>query len=305
MIKFTGKDSLFVGFVVEAILWGFYIPIFIVSMGSLLWSKKMGRSMHWFTVTAICLLFWLCTAHFALSFHHIYSGVSHPTPHRTFSKDALETLISTIVLTTTNFVAQTVLVYRCWRIYEKKLGIVALPIVISLVSYGMGLASAMIQIMVTQGVKEPEFIPIVLGGVSFLLSLVLNVVVTGLVIYRIGYLGRLARESDVYFKQPGLITAVEALLASGLLFVLAQVTFVVLFVLKSDGELIAVSVAAQVFGIAPTLLIARVAVGQATRKADPRSRLTLTSPPPLMDSKFEEWDKLNSRGSGGFGEAQP
>jgi len=292
MISFTGKDSLFVGFVVEAILWGFYIPIFVVSMGSLLWSKKMGRSMNWFTLTAICLLFWLCTAHFALSFYHIYFGLLHrPTTKFLTSKISLDTLLSTIVLTTTDFIAQTVLVYRCWRMYEKNFLVVVLPVLISLISYGMGLTSAVIQIMVTEGEKEPEFIPILLGAMSFLLSLLLNVLVTGLVIYRIWVLARVARESDVYFKQSGLITAVEALVGSGVLFMLAQVTFVVLFVLKSDGELIAVSVAAQVYGIAPTLLIAHVAVGQAARKADPRSRLTMMSPTPLIDSKSDEWEK--------------
>jgi len=245
----------------------------------------MGRSMNLFTFIAILLLFLLCTIHFTLNFSHVFNGlIVHPDPDIPISLQTFDSLLSNVAFTTTDFVGQIVLIYRCWKIYEKNHLVVVLPVLLSLGSYAVGLAGVIMLLEITsQGIEEPPALLVALGISTFSLSLTVNVLVTFLILYRIYTISRVSRESNKRHKQSGLDTAIEAIVESGALFMFAQIAFVTLFALKNNGQLVGVAIAAQIYGIAPTMLIARVAVGRSMengvngRETSEFSRVTVST----------------------------
>jgi len=298
MSFFSADDATFIGFIVEGILWGLYIPIFALSIGSLLWSKRTGKATNWFTIIATAILFALCTVHFSLNFSRIYDGLLlHPNPKVPISQQTFTSLLSNVAFTTTDFVAQTVLIYRCWRIYDKNLWVVAFPILLSLGSFATGLTGVIMLLMiVSTGVQELPVVLVSLGISSFTISLGVNVLVTMLILARIYSISTTWRSMNKSTNQNGVGIALEAFIESGALFMLAQLVFVLLFATKNNGQLVGVAIAAQIYGIAPTLLVARVAVEQSMRKTrqipqfSRSGATTLSSRTGSEEIKVSQWE---------------
>jgi len=124
-----------------------------------------------------------------------------------------------------------------------------------------------------------------LGLAGFVLPLCTNVLVTALIATRIWLLSprKVYDLRGVYFPEGTGRAAIDIVIESGALYLVVQLVFVVLFAIHHPAQGIVGVIAVQVYGIAPTLIIIRVALGlsNASPSARPSARppsWTLPSP---------------------------
>jgi hypothetical protein len=102
-----------------------------------------------------------------------------------------------------------------------------------------------------------------LGLAGFILPLITNVIVTTLIVMRIWYLSpRKVRDMHSARFPTGTGRAViDIIVESGMLYLVVQLAWVILFAIGHPAQDIAGVVAVQIYGIAPTLILVRVALG--------------------------------------------
>ncbi|KAF8825505.1 hypothetical protein HHX47_DHR6000114 [Lentinula edodes] len=181
-----------------------------------------------------------------------------------------------MIFSISDFCSQLILIYRCYLVWSRNPWVVVLPILISCASVGkllrylfpipnhlcLGLACGigLIGLVLTISPNAPQapaaIVPI--GTAAFSMSLCLNFIVSALIVGRIWYITGLNRE----IKTDSAIRRASAIIIeSGLLFLAAQLVFVVLFAIKHPAQAIVEPIATQIYGISPTLIIVRVGMG--------------------------------------------
>ncbi|KAJ6532137.1 hypothetical protein DFH09DRAFT_1182699 [Mycena vulgaris] len=161
-----------------------------------------------------------------------------------------------------NMIADGLVIYRCYSIWNNNLYVVSLPMILLIVTTVFGLDLA-------------------LPAKPFLaLSLATNILVTAMTAGRIWWIYRTARvylQADV---QRRYVSAMSILVESGVLYSATVLAYLILGAIPSAKILQppTLQVLNQIMGIAPTLIIVRVGLGvgvpsvQATAKAPASSR---------------------------------
>lgn len=248
-----------VGFGCEAVLYGSYCILFLISC-VVLSQKRRSRNLSSPVVFANCLLFLCCTAHFALEFNHFYTtlgstgvvGYSNETPGL-FGADFL--------ISFTDLVGDLVLIYRCWMLWGKNYYVIILPLLCSFGGFACIVEVIHLLLVMNPTSPAPPASIVPLGLAGYILPLATNVMVTSLIVYRIWLSSRIVKESPVDIAQGASHRAMMFIIESGALYLVTQIVFVVLFAMQHPAEGIMAVIAAQVYGIAPTLIIIRVGLG--------------------------------------------
>ncbi|KAF7362545.1 hypothetical protein MVEN_00602600 [Mycena venus] len=152
---------------------------------------------------------------------------------------------TTVIYAVNNFIADGLVIYRCYVIYNNNVYVVILPIMMLIVGTVFG-------------------VDLDLGaGLLFILSLATNVLLTVLTAGRIWWI---CRRSRVYLKteeQRRCVSAMAILVESGVIYSATVLAFLVLGAFPSS-EIVREPIFQmlnQVMGIAPTLIIVRVGLG--------------------------------------------
>ncbi|KAG1796262.1 uncharacterized protein HD556DRAFT_1441555 [Suillus plorans] len=248
-----------IGFGCEAVLYGSYCILFIVSW-IVLSQKRPSPNLSSPVVFANCLLFFCCTAHFALEFNHFYTTLES-TGVDGFSAETPGLIGADFLISFTDLVGDLVLVYRCWMLWDRNYYVVILPL---LTAFG-GFACIMevLHLVITMDPTSPAPPPatVGLGLAGYILPLATNFVVTSLIVYRIWTSSRVVKESPIVIGQGASHRAMMLIIESGALYLITQFVFVVLFSIQHPSQGIVAVIATQVYGIAPTLIIIRVSLG--------------------------------------------
>ncbi|KAI1794458.1 hypothetical protein LXA43DRAFT_883760 [Ganoderma leucocontextum] len=260
------------GFVCEAILWGSYTVLFIASVVVLLRRfKAPRRKLNVPIFFANCLLFASCTAHFALEFNHFYTTLQ-ATGVEGFADETLPLVGADTLISFCDLLGDLILLYRCWVIWGKNYWVVALPLATAAVGFGciMGVAHLVLTMDPTAPVPPAALVPLGLAG--YALPLATNFMATTLIAGRL-YASAHSAEKRVGSLMSGTMRAaqraVEIIVESGALYLATQLVFVVLFALGHPAQAILAVIAVQVYGIAPTLIVIRVALGMSSDHTTP------------------------------------
>ncbi|TBU59396.1 hypothetical protein BD310DRAFT_413596 [Dichomitus squalens] len=276
-----------IGFACESALWGANAILFVVSI-ILLRRRGKRTNLSLPVVAAHCALFSGCTVHFALEFNHFYTTL------RTIGVDgyANEThalVGADIFISLCDLIGDYILIYWCWMMWGRNYWVVILPSLTAIAGFGaysrtLGLyvlttmpppraacIMEVVHLVVTTDPTSPvpptDLVPLTLAGYS--LPLCTNVMATGLISFRIWSKSRRTSsphrtpKSERTFEHNGLAVIVE----SGLLYLIAQLTYVVLIAIPHPAEGIIAVMAVQIYGIAPALIIIRVLLGAAAKPA--------------------------------------
>ncbi|PIL23333.1 hypothetical protein GSI_14644 [Ganoderma sinense ZZ0214-1] len=260
------------GFGCEAALWGSYTVLFMAS--SVLWLRRFKaprRKLNVSIFLANCLLYASCTTHFALEFNHFYlilnaTGVDH------FADETMPLLGADILISFCDLLGDLILLYRCWVIWDKNHWVVAFPLVTATAGFGciMGVAHLVLTIDPTSPVPPAALVPLGLAG--YALPLATNCMATALIAGRL-YASAHSAEKRVGALMSGTMRAaqraVEIIVESGALYLAVQLVFVVLFAMGHPAQAILAVVAVQIYGIAPTLIVIRVALGMSSDHTTP------------------------------------
>ncbi|KAI0325174.1 hypothetical protein GY45DRAFT_1330645 [Cubamyces sp. BRFM 1775] len=251
-----------VGFASEGVLWGINFVLYTASLVLLL-RRARSCGLNIPIVVLGAALFASCTAHFALEFSHFFVTL-RDTGVDGYANETKPLVGADILISLTDLIGDIVLVYRCWIVWERKYWIVLLPLLTAIA--GFSCIAEVVHLVVTLDPTAPvaprALVP--LGFAGYALPLVTNVLTTGLIVARLWHT---ARSADARYggRMVGTAraaqTAVAIIVESGALYLAAQLVLVVLFVLGHPAQAIVAVMAVQIYGIAPTLIVLRVALG--------------------------------------------
>ncbi|KAH9852222.1 hypothetical protein C2E23DRAFT_731263 [Lenzites betulinus] len=264
----------------ESVLWVVYSGIFIRSLWLLRRSNKMKtlspliRAVH-------CLLYATCTVHYFIEFHRFYEAV-HITGIQGYGTDDKGQLIGAdALISLSNFLGDIMLLYRCWYMYKGKYWVAALPFLTALAGDGcLVVVAYLIFADRPHGISvlPPAAIPLLTAG--YALSLCTNVIASGLLVGRIWWMTRTPLAAPVGAPATAAVSAedhpalrstvrlarraIAVIVESGLIYLAVQIVLVVLVSSSNNAEGIVAAIAVQLYGIAPTLIVIRVALGIST-----------------------------------------
>ncbi|KAF7344824.1 hypothetical protein MVEN_01643700 [Mycena venus] len=178
------------------------------------------------------------------------------------------TVLGPVVFTLNTLVADCVLIWRCWIIWDRNWWIVAVPLGCTVAGAGLGFKSIqeLAAYALNQNPDHNKFIDF--QPLYFALSLVTTCLATLLIILRI-----ITLSDQPTRKSRGYNLVIEIIVESALLYSVAMAVYLPLLVRPSSNYRYAQAVVAQVTGISPTLIVARVTLGLA-RPAETWQRST-------------------------------
>ncbi|KAG2362640.1 hypothetical protein BDR07DRAFT_1406526 [Suillus spraguei] len=214
-----------IGFACEAVLYGSYCILFVVSW-IVLGQKQRSTKLSSPVVFANCLLFFCCTAHFALEFNHFYTTLD-TTGVDGYSAETPGLMGADFLISFTDLVGDLVLIYRCWMLWGKNYYVVILPLLSAFA--GFACIMEVLHLVIVTDPTAPAPPPVT--------------------------------QSPVVIGQGASNRAMMLIIESGALYLMAQLVFVVLFAIEHPAMGIVAVIATQIYGIAPTLIIIRVSMG--------------------------------------------
>ncbi|KAJ7935882.1 hypothetical protein B0H13DRAFT_1589966, partial [Mycena leptocephala] len=168
------------------------------------------------------------------------------------------TVLAAVVFTVNTLVSDSILIWRYWIVWNRQWKIIILPTFCTVAGAGLGFRSIAEQAayVLNPNLDRASFVDF--ATPYFALSLVTTSLATGLIIVRIFTLtGRAARKSGGYGR------VIEIVVESALMYSVALIIFLPFLVQGSDNDGYAQAVVAQMTGMAPTLIVARVSLGLA------------------------------------------
>ncbi|KAL0955741.1 hypothetical protein HGRIS_001957 [Hohenbuehelia grisea] len=267
----TPKEALIVSIFFMSFLQG----VFTMLLGAIIYlvciKKKHTKGINArYGLFAIVAMFVVSTTHFVMVFYQDYTNFGGSVDEATQDIKVFARFgLAQIAIEFLNCImADMLLVWRAWHIYNKDWRIIALPCccVVGLIitSYGYigssyaalgSLEGNDIQAVFAQAAVAPIHTWQVIG---ISLSVTTNVSLTGLIA------AKLLRHQRSMRKLNGFSTLVfESLviIESGALYALAWIVYLVLFVMHHNAEVIALDIISQLAGIVPALIIVTISAG--------------------------------------------
>ncbi|EEB91512.1 hypothetical protein MPER_10114, partial [Moniliophthora perniciosa FA553] len=162
-------------------------------------------------------------------------------------------------------IADILFIWRCWVVWQKRLTIVIVPMVMA--TCGIAMAARFIVAQVTLETSGDAFTSIkrmqdfvAFSTAYFVLSIATSLFTTFLLALRIILVQRAAVKATGHRKNP-FSAAIEIPVESAALYSLSLLIFVILNVTKNVNAFYAQNIHAQMTGIAPMLIVLRVAAG--------------------------------------------
>ncbi|KAJ7016865.1 hypothetical protein C8F04DRAFT_1158980 [Mycena alexandri] len=243
----------------QLVLYGIYIVLFILAIYTLARRKSAGKKLllgYTWTMAffgTVQLVFCLIQVMIGARFVEVLlkQDVTRNSPSQPeLTKLApLSRSLNTarqMVFAGNNLVTDTLLLYRCFVIWNSDWRPVVLPGVLMACTFALGCASALIG-------PVPSFVPYVVAAFT-------NFIVVGLIAGRIWWIRRDTRVVGGNGLRKRYNTAIEMILESGVLYLVVAV----LLAIFSQSEIainILQPIAIHIVNIAPTLIVVRVGLG--------------------------------------------
>ncbi|KAJ7624942.1 hypothetical protein FB45DRAFT_924615 [Roridomyces roridus] len=240
--------------------------------------KPPSRKRHW---SALLILLYSCsTIHSSITWQNLIvafqdHGASPDVLHA-LTDPNLKLKILALVASFLGFIlADAIMVWRCWIIWDRSWLVIVFPILAAIagtVCASLGLAGQISVASNQIATTAARLAPLVHFSTPFLsLSLAVTLYTTGLIALRILHVQWHSRKHGLKARKSEFSPVLELLIESSALYAASLFVFVVLLAIKSPNQNYMQNIHVQIAGIAPTLLVFRVSVGQA-RKDEEWSR---------------------------------
>ncbi|OBZ67460.1 hypothetical protein A0H81_12649 [Grifola frondosa] len=205
-------------------------------------------------------------AHYALEFNHFYTTLQ-ATGVPNFANENHTLFGADILISLSDLLGDMVLLYRCWLVWGQNYWIIILPSLTAIAGFAclMEVMHLLLSINPTAPVAPASIVP--LGIAGYALPLCTNVMTTALIAGRIWWSTRTHGQPVLRSTKRATNGAMAIVVESGLLYLVTQLIFVVLFAIKHPAQAIVAVIAVQIYGIAPTL------ISSASRLGSRRNRL--------------------------------
>ncbi|KAF8881434.1 hypothetical protein BD779DRAFT_1010686 [Infundibulicybe gibba] len=259
-MTFTRFNAPTLGGNLECILYGVYVVLFILYL--ILWRRNNRKFNEPLTLAHI-LLFCLCTLFLCFDISMNYFAAVQDAESDSLGIALKLNLGSLLIFAMIDYVAQMILLYRCWIIWGRRWVVVALPGFLALVTFGGGIALVDLFSSPLRDTDEARAARLyrLTGIATNSISLAVNALTTLLIISKIFLTSREVRFALGSNSHRSLHIAAAMLVESGLLILTFQLVFVILF--NQVAFDIISGPTTQIYGITPTLLNIRVVMGSA------------------------------------------
>lgn len=277
---FQLPEAQIVGLFMECVAYGMFLVTFGLCMRALLCRReqlapKAAKDINWGMLIVALLMFLFASFDVAFGLRHNLDAFVYYSGPGGAAEEFKDIGYWVNVMKTVDFVGQTtvgdaILIYRCYMVYARRWVVILLPALI----WGMTLAAGIVMTWVectTQQdaqLQDPRITPWL--NTLTVCTLVLNVLVTTLIVWRIW---RVKSKSTGATVNPRRLSRVmRIILDSGLLYTVCVVTFFGTVLAGSNAQYGVSDVVVQVIGITFNLIIIRVNDGTA-----PECQFTTTS----------------------------
>ncbi|KAF8812068.1 hypothetical protein BYT27DRAFT_7183234 [Phlegmacium glaucopus] len=262
MSRLTVLEATFIGTVLEGLTYGLYCVLFVLYIQVHTRRKRVDRTL---LIYPLSTLFVLSTAFFVLDFIQEFLTIMRGQSGQ-FLVWRINIINSTFYVFI-DFIAQGVMMYRCWVVWNRQVLVIVVPFILSIISLAtsLTLVGELVILGKTQQFSHPPvwFFPI--GILSFSLSLVVNAIFTGLLVFKIVKTSLAFRRSCA--RNPGgkndLLPLLCILIESGVVLFVVELLWVVLFSLNSNEFYVFSGPTAMTYGIIPTMIVVRVGMRNA------------------------------------------
>ncbi|KAJ7255717.1 hypothetical protein C8J57DRAFT_1518008 [Mycena rebaudengoi] len=263
----------FISLWVETLLYGTYAVLFAICVHVLLYSRRgpggQGSSFNWPLLTTAVAMFTMSSMHIVIG---LVRGLTAFIDRNDIPDGAILyyaeiwtwiNIFKQALYATNNIVADG-LIYRCYIVWGSRYKIIVVPCImllaISICAYGAVYNFSIMkpgQDVFASNVAE-------WGTALFSLSLATNIIVTCLIAGRIWWLAKTTNKllgsehSDKYQN------AIAIIIESGAIYSISLMTLLILYCSETNAQYIVYVAHAQITGIVPTLIIARVGLGVST-----------------------------------------
>ncbi|KAJ7494007.1 hypothetical protein FB451DRAFT_1215842 [Mycena latifolia] len=253
------------------VMFGFYLHIL----------RTCGMARHRFLTGSTISLFVLSTVHcvLELAIAVVFSAahaVTGTEASRRYQKVYVSLILATnVVYVTSNVVADSIFIFRCYAIWNFRHKIIIFPMILTLAVAGLGYSTCLLY---SPGVYDPLKLQSTIFLLSIGMSLLTTFVLMGLTVGRIWWLAREAGHIVGQKVAKRYYTVCAMILESGAIYGVGGIIFVAGAHATFDSTLSG-TILGQLVGIAPTIIAVRVGLGYNVDKVDsiiatrPRVRL--------------------------------
>ncbi|KAJ6559677.1 hypothetical protein B0H19DRAFT_1260380 [Mycena capillaripes] len=245
---------------VELVFNGFYSGLYIMTLYALNmpWpssSRTFKRGTHtfnWGMFLALTSMYILSSIHaingaVLVQFAFVEHGDTIESSIAYIAQPSLpRSLLGAIALTINTMIADFVLIWRCWTMWNRNWKIITLPLTCTLVG-----AVAFVHDPLSSPTTYIDF-----GNAYFGLILATTTSATFLIIFRIYKMSEKSTRKSMKYGR-----VIEMVVESAALYLVALVVYIPLSIHGSANVAYPQALVAQLTGVAPTLLVARVAFG--------------------------------------------
>ncbi|KAJ7725705.1 hypothetical protein B0H16DRAFT_1471733 [Mycena metata] len=246
---------------VELAFNGLYSGLYILTVYALIY-KRGTYGFNWGIFFALTSMYILSSIHainaaVLVQFAFVEHGDTIESSIAYIAQPSLpRALLGVIALTINTMIADFVLIWRCWTIWNRNWKIIVFPLICTFVGAGLGFRGIAAQVAFVDNPLSSPATYTNFGNAYFGLILATTTSATSLVIFRI-----FKKTEKSMRKSMGYDRVVEVVVESAVLYLVALVVYIPLSVLGMANVSYPQSLVAQLTGIAPTLLVARVAFG--------------------------------------------
>ncbi|KAJ7752655.1 hypothetical protein B0H16DRAFT_1887207 [Mycena metata] len=246
---------------VELAFNGLYSGLYILTLYALIY-RRGTNGFNWGIFLALTSMYILSSIHainaaVLIQFGFVEHGDTIESSIAYIAQPSLpRSLLGAIALTINTMIADFVLIWRCWTIWNRNWKIIIFPLTCTLVGAGLGFRGIAAQVAFVNNPLSNPATYINFGNAYFGLILATTTSATFLIIFRIFQkTDRSTRSSRGYDR------VVEVIVESAALYLVALCIYIPLSIQGLANVLYPQALVAQLTGIAPTLLVARVAFG--------------------------------------------
>ncbi|CAA7268856.1 unnamed protein product [Cyclocybe aegerita] len=268
---FPITEAQLTGLFVESILFGVHMVSLGYCLQALMSTKTRWRrssEINWPMVAISCALFANAAFDVSLGFYHnmkafvFYTGPGGAAAKFTDISNWVNVLKSLTVVVQT-MIGDAMLIYRCWVVYHQSFLVVSCSIVLWLGCLATTIwviyleATLHSRVLVSASQLQP-------AGTSFwALTIVLNIITTGLLLWRIHSVESSNRKYRIHSitdpdrRRSTLQRVMLSIIESGILYSIASLTTFITFVIGSNAVYVTTDAEIQIVGIAFNLIIIR------------------------------------------------
>jgi len=251
--------------ILEAILYGFSLLMFVGTIWVLLFRKSTQQVNHKM-LTAAYILLVLSTTHLVIHIVRVMEGLilngnSYPGgPNAWFANAAQWTFVwENYVYVAQSLVGDMVVIYRCYMVWQSKL-IIILPLLLWCAAFVTGFAGVHAASVATEGVFNGSLAKWITA--FWVMALSTNVLTTALLAFRIWWVDRQSRRFRGHQKSH-LLPILRIVLDSGVIYSLTLIASLICFVTETNGQYVTLDMVPPIISLTFYLVIVRTGLHRA------------------------------------------